>query len=361
MSIPMPADGPSGRRRRSFVPPLRTRTTTDPATDQTSEPENRDTLAATAARETGWAAADTRRRAQLLLAAIWLLDGVLQYQPFMFTKDFGSQVLAPTAQGNPAVIADPITWAARIVTDHPVGPNAAFATIQLLLGLAIAWRPTVKAALAASVVWSLAVWWLGEGLGGVLTGAANPLNGAPGAVILYALIAVLVWPTDRTDGPFPAARPVGLGAARGLWFVLWGSLAYFTMQSANTDGQAMHDMIADMAQGQPGWLAAIGNHAATLVAGRGLTASIVLAVALAVVAVGVFLPVRLAALYRATLVLALVVSAVIWVVGEDLGGLFGGQGTDPNSGPVLALLLWLYWPKPTMTTNSTDMTEATKR
>ena len=292
-------------------------------------------------RDTTDQATGPRRRAQLVLAGIWVLDGILQYQPFMFTKDFGNQVLGPTASGNPAVIADPITWSARIIADHSVGTNAAFATIQLLLGLAIAWRPTVKAALAASVIWSVSVWWLGEGLGGVLTGGASPLNGAPGAVILYALIAVLLWPTERTDGPFLAARPVGANTARGLWLLLWGSLAYFTMQSGNTGKQDIHDMITDMAQGEPGWLAAIENHAASLVANRGLEVSIVLAVVLAVIAIGVFLPAPAA---RATLVLALVLCAVIWVVGEALGGLYGGQGTDVNSGPLLALLALIYWP-----------------
>jgi hypothetical protein len=294
-----------------------------------------------------WQPTDVRRKAQLALAAIWLLDGVLQYQPYMFTKAFATQIIAPTAQGNPGVIADPITWSARIIADHPVGTNTAFATIQLLLGLAIAWRPTVKVALAASIGWSLAVWWLGEGLGGVLTGTAGPLSGAPGAVILYGLIAVLVWPVgqkpDTATAPdaFLASRPVGAATARGLWFVLWGSLAYFTLQSSNTGSQDMHDMISGMAQGQPGWLAAIDNHAASLVAHDGLTASIVMAAVLAIIAIGVYLPARAT---QATLVLALVTAAVFWVVGEALGGLFSGQGTDVNSGPLLALLALLYWP-----------------
>ena len=51
-------------------------------------------------------------------------------------------------------------------------------------------------------------------------------------------------------------------------------------------------MIAGMADGEPGWLAAIERHAASLVAGSGLVASIVLAVALAVIAAGVYLPRR---------------------------------------------------------------------
>ncbi len=95
--------------------------------------------------------------------------------------------------------------------------NTIFATIQLLLGVGIAFRPTVRFALAASIAWSLGVWWFGEGLGGVLNGGADPLNGAPGAVILYALLAVLLWPADRPGTPasFIAARAVGAHAGQG--------------------------------------------------------------------------------------------------------------------------------------------------
>ena len=90
----------------------------------------------------------------------------------------------------------------------------------------------MKLALAASIAWSLGVWWIGEGLGGVLSGTADPLSGAPGAVIIYALLAVLLWPTDRA-GPFEAARPFGAGPARLLWLALWGSLAFFAVQGAS--------------------------------------------------------------------------------------------------------------------------------
>src|ERR1700749_1136590 len=124
-------------------------------------------------------------------------------------------MLAGTAAGNPAGIARPITWDATLVGHHLVLLNTVFATIQLLLGLGIAFRPTVRAALAASVAWSIGVWWFGEGLGGVLSGGADPLNGAPGAVIIYALLSGLLWPDGRgrEDGaapaPFVAAMAVG--------------------------------------------------------------------------------------------------------------------------------------------------------
>jgi hypothetical protein len=298
------------------------------------------TLARPSAAAAQWTAPDARRLLQLGLAAIWLLDGVLQYQSFMFTRGF-SQMLASTAAGNPAVIAHPITWSAGIIAHHPVGTNAAFATIQLLLGLGIACRATIRPALAASIVWSVAVWWFGEGLGGVLNGTASPVNGAPGGVVLYALLAVLLWPAAPARGTFVAARPVGARTARALWLALWGSLVYFSVTAANRTAQGLHDMVAGMTAGEPGWLASIGRGSADLLAHRGLAASIVLAALLAVVAVGVFLPVPAA---RAAVVLAIVVAVVIWVVGQELGGLLAGGATDPNSGPLLVLIALAYWP-----------------
>ena len=116
-------------------------------------------------------------------------------------------MLAGSAQGNPGVVAGPITWSAHLIGHHVVVLNAIFATIQLALGLGIAWRRTVRLALAASIAWSLAVWWLGEGFGGILAGTASPVNGAPGPVILYAILAVLLWPADRDPGaPSVAGR-----------------------------------------------------------------------------------------------------------------------------------------------------------
>jgi hypothetical protein len=287
-----------------------------------------------------WAAPSFRRWLQLGLAAIWLLDAILQLQSFMFGKGF-SQTLAATAAGNPAFIADPITWSARLIADHPTWTNAAFASVQLFLAVGIAWRPTVKVALAASIPWALGVWWVGEGLGGVLNGTANPVMGGPGAVILYALLAVLLWPTDR-DGPFEAARPFGARAARLIWLILWGGLAWFAIgPAASRASQGVHNMIAAMGSGEPGWLASLDRNAANLVAGHGLTVAIILAVALGLVAAGVFLPVPGA---RAALVLAGLIAVVIWVVGENFGAILSGSGTDPNTGPLLMLLAAAYWP-----------------
>jgi hypothetical protein len=288
----------------------------------------------------GWEAPDARRRLQLALGALWLLDAVLQYQSFMFTRAF-ARTLAASAAGNPAIVAAPIIWSARLIAQHAVAMNSVFATVQLLLAIGIAWRPTVRIALGASVAWSLAVWWLGEGLGSVLTGHASALSGAPGAVLIYALLAILLWPA-ATDRPaaFVAGRSVGGPAARMLWLALWGGLACLSLQPAISAGRGTDRMISAMASGEPGWLGAIDRHLGGLLGHYGLAASIVLAITLGAIAAGPYLP-RPAA--RAMIALAAAAAVVIWAA-EALGGVFTGSGTDPNSGPLLALLAVAYWP-----------------
>jgi hypothetical protein len=288
-----------------------------------------------------WAIPDVRRKLQLALAGIWLLDGLLQFQAFMFTKGF-AQMLAGTAPGNPSFIAEPITWAARIISDHATAANTAFAFIQVLLGLGIALRPTIRIALGASIAWAIAVWWFGEGLGGILNGGASPANGAPGAVIIYALLAVLLWP-PRHERPasFVAGRSTGPVPAKVLWLVLWGSLAYMALLPATRAPKALSSMISGMASGQPGWLAGADNHLASFLASRGGAAAVVLAVILAVIALGVLIPSPAAV--KAVLALAIITAAALWVA-QGLGGILAGGATDPNSGPLLALLALCYWP-----------------
>ena len=286
-------------------------------------------------------APDRRRRLRLALAALWLADAALQFQPFMFTKGFG-QLLAAAAQGNPSAVAGPVTWSAGIIEHHPIA-NAGFAAIQLLIAAGIAWRPAVKVALAASVGWSVAVWWLGEGLGGVLAGTATPWDGAPGAVILYALLAVLLWPASRdASATFPAARVAGRFPARLLWLALWASMAYFAVRAASMAPQGLHHMFASMASGEPGWIAAIDHGTAALAVQHGQQASAMLAIVCEVVAIAIFLPPPAA---RFAVIFATATAMFIWVIGENFGAIFTGTATDPGTGPLLALLAITYWPR----------------
>jgi hypothetical protein len=285
---------------------------------------------------------DRRRWLQLALAAIWIIDGLLQCQTFMFTPSFAKNFLGVGGGGDPAWVTASIHWAWGIVAASPVLGNAAFATLQLALGFAISWRPAVKVGLAASIVWSLVVWWFGEDLGGLLSGHAGALSGAPGAVLLYAILAVLLWPTGRdTSTTFVAAQSLGLRTAKVVWLVLWVGLASLNIQPANLSADAVHSMVAGMGERQPGWVAGLVNGFAALSAHHGAGLNIAGAVVLALIGVGIFLPVRWIGV---VVVAAIVVSAFIWVIGQALGEVFGGESTDINSGPLLALIALAYWP-----------------
>jgi hypothetical protein len=100
-------------------------------------------------------------------------------------------------------------------------------------------------------------------------------------------------------------------------------------------------MITGMEGTNPAWLNSLLRAAASAVAGFGETVSVILAVLLGTVALGVFLPPRL---QRVALGLAILLSLAIWVFGETLGSLFSNQGTDVNSGPLLILIAAAYWP-----------------
>ena len=280
-----------------------------------------------------------RRTLQVALGTVWLLDAALQFQPFMFGRGFANEILKPTAEGNPHLIAQPVLWSAHAVLEHPVLWNTTFALTQLVLALGLFWRRSVKIALAGTVVWSLVVWWLGEGLGGVLAGSAAPLMGSPGAVILYALLALLLWPNNNTAGRSLAETSILHRAAPLAWLLLWGSQAYFALLPANDSPSALHGMLTDMADGEPQPIAALDRLLARLVAHHSAVGPS-LGALFALCALAVLVPPRFAKpLYG----LAMLLGLITWV-GQDFGEIFTGQGTDLNSGPLLILLALAYWP-----------------
>jgi len=281
-----------------------------------------------------------RRGLQIVLGVIWLVDAGLQFQPFMFGQGFVTAFLVGSQVGNPQAVKSPMGVVARLVSHNPALFNTGFALIQLALAVGILWRPTVRPALGASIVWSVAVWWFGEGMGGVFAGA-TPVMGYPGAVLLYALVALLVWPPghERAVASVGTSGPLGDTAPRVLWFLLWASFVRFLLLSANRSPQGLELSLAAMAPGEPGWEKAIDNNLADALAHHGTQASIALAVACAAVAVAVFVPKVL----RPALVLAGLTAVLFWVA-QDFGGVFTSYGTDPNTGPLLVLLAATLWP-----------------
>ena len=310
-------------------------------------PDSTAPLAARASRESECdahrAPRDLQRALLLILATLWLLDAVLQVQPSMFTPGPSglSGMLNSSASANPGWIAHTITWNASIFYHHPVLANTLCAVVQFSIAFGIVSKRTCKPALALSIAWALGVWWFGEGLGAIFTGGATPLRGGPGGALFYVLLAVLLWPSEGSDQPFVAARTVGPKAARVIWITAWALMSLLTVVGSGRSPRALHDLVARMNSGQPGWLAAIDRHAALLLLHDGTPLAVSLGVLCIVVAGAILLPPTLT---RVALVLAIAVFASIWVATQNFGGILAVGATDPNSGPLVVVLALTYWP-----------------
>jgi len=273
-----------------------------------------------------------------MLGLLWLLDGALQLQPFMFGPGFAHQVIAPAAEGQPGFVAVGVHWAVGLISTQPVLWDYLFAVAQLLIGLGLLVRPTVRPALIASVAWALGVWYMGEGLGGLASGHADMLTGAPGAVLLYAVLAAAAWPprADSMRDPAldPARRlpPAWLPVA---WVVMWVGDAVLRALPGQNTTSALAGEISGNVDGAPLWLAHVDQSVAAAVREVGPAAVIVLILLEIGIGLAGLVP---GALRWLAAMIGIALSLCFWVVGQSLGELYTGTATDPNTAPLFILM-----------------------
>jgi hypothetical protein len=270
----------------------------------------------------------TRRDLQVALGVLWVLDGALQAQPFMFTRGFATQLIAGVGQGQPGFVSGPVHLASVVAAASPVVWNVLFVGIQLLLGIGLLVRRTARITLAASIVWALGVWYLGEGLSEMASGHASLITGAPGSALLYAVLAAAAWPRGGTSKQAPASWLVPA------WAVLWIGAAIFQLLPGQNTGAGVAGLLQSSAGAAPHWLARIDTSVANWAGQNGALAVSLLAVIPLLVGVGTLSRRS----RRWAVALGLVLSIGIWVFGQDLGQLYSGQATDPNSAPLIALM-----------------------
>jgi hypothetical protein len=285
-----------------------------------------------AARARAYFAEDTRRTIQTVLGLLWLLDGALQFQSFMYSKGF-VQTIFDTASGQPAWFASTIRWGGHLAEHNLTVFNTAFALIQVLIGIGLLYRRTVKPALTVSFAWALTVWWVGEGLGMLFTNTASPLTGAPGAVLLYAIVGLVVWPSERPGGL------LGVKGARLAWAILWLAMGWLWLLAANSGASATHDLISAAPSGAS-WLTSVQHASADAANGSGLLIALVLASVSAAIGVAVAMNWRA----KAFLAVAIVLNLAYWILGQGLGGILTGSATDPNTGPLFILFALALYP-----------------
>jgi hypothetical protein len=283
-------------------------------------------------------ASDARRAIQTVLGLIWVLDGALQFQSFMYGKGF-IQFLTNLTGGQPGWVASSVNQGAATMESHQAIFNTGAALIQVAIGFGILYKRTTKPAILVSFAWVLCVWWFGEAFGMMFMATtpmggipmASALTGAPGAVLLYALIGAVVWPNDRPGGL------LGVRGARIAWAALWLVMAWLWLVEAG-GANGIHNAINAAPSGMS-WLSSVQDGFASITKGNGVTFALVLSAASAAIAIAV------ARNWRAKefLILAAVLNLIYWVVGQGFGGIPAGGATDPNAGLLFIVLAYTMY------------------
>jgi hypothetical protein len=286
----------------------------------------------------------SRKRLRQLLGILWLIDGLLQFQPQMFTMNMVNGIMKPMLNGQPAPIETSLSWIVQVTTQNLTLVNLTIAIVQVIIGISLIAGRGVKVALLASIVWAFIVWYGGEGMSMLLTGQASALTGAPGAVLLYALLALVVYPTS-------SATDTDEGGILSRQQLRW-ALAIFWMLMAAL-------------QAQPYWWqpGQISQSVSVMVGQGGLNSVLVdpllqwlsnvtssIEIPLNIALIVVFLALGAGLLFienkhiRPVLVTSIVVSLIIWYGAEAFGMIFTGMATDFNSGLLLVVMALACWP-----------------
>lgn len=274
------------------------------------------------------------------LGGLWLIDGLLQIQPPMASSMFVDMVLAPVLQGLPAWYLRIMGQGIQLWTDQQIDSAVFAALIQLAIAILLITgkdRWFGKFGLWLSIAWGLVVWFLGEGMGGILSGNPSFITGSPGSVVIYIAGAALLlmppawWVQGKIEravakwisifwvlcAVWQIIPSSGYWTAAGLWSGLFEN-SFATPQPAFIIVPIQ--VVANLVRQQP-------------ILWNGFFALIMLGLA-----VGFWLRKG----RRWTMALAMSWLLFTWWIGQDFG-VVGGVGSDPNISPVLALLLVGTW------------------
>jgi hypothetical protein len=278
----------------------------------------------------------TQHALQVVVGILWLIDAGLQTQHFMFTSAFANQVVSAAGDNQPLFVSGPDHTIARWIGAHPGGWNTTFIVVQAVIGLGLLTRRYTRPAIAAAAVWSLSVWWLAEGLGGIFGGGANVLTGAPGAAVLLGVLGLAAWPpVDRLRGRWTApTNRTPPGWLAWVWAVIWvsgGILQYWPDQRTGADLAAR---VSDSGNDSPPWLARIDFHVARTVGHSHAWVVASLAAVELLIGLGALVPgrPRLIACWS-----GIALAAVFWLLGQALGGITTGHASDLQTAPLLVV------------------------
>src|SRR5258708_33441421 len=297
----------------------------------------------------------SRKALQRLLGVLWLIDGLLQFQPQMFTMNMVDGIMKPMLTGQPGLFEPSLQFIVNQTTLHLTAVNLLIGIVQVCLGLGFLFLPDrwVKELVIVSIVWAFIVWYGGEGMSMLLTGTASILTGAPGAVLLYPLLGFAVYPrkTSTADSQ-SATRKAGDDGLLPRKYLRW-VLAGFWLFGALLQLQSNWWQPGQISQTIGGYIGMGGLD--TWLVGPVLkqistvTANIEIPLNIAlnggVLALGIGLAVVREEQLRPFLIASIVASVVFWYLSEAFGGILTGMATDFNSGLLVVIMALACWPK----------------
>jgi len=301
----------------------------------------------------------TKRQLQITLAILWIVDGLFQLQPKMFTRSFVDLAINPSIQSQPVIIANLMHFFGQIFLLNPFIFNLSIFAVQIAIGALILNKKTVKQGLYLSIVWGLFIWIVGEGLGGIFAGQANLIIGAPGSALLYVILAIAALPRKQTNNnlvDYPAYWLIFV------WFLLWSGFGVLQLILKSDSLNTIRLMILDNAHGAPSYIRAIDINASSILTSfihskasissihssmmsmnqptyannsNGYWFIVILSLIQVLIAIGVFAKNRLrqVAIYS-----GIILAFIFWVIGQNFGQYYSGFATDLNTAPLIIIL-----------------------
>ena len=286
-----------------------------------------------------------------LTGYLWILDGLLQLQPKMFTSAFATKIILPMANGQPEIVSLPMHWAASLFLMKPIIFNSFIVAIQLTIGVLILSKKTARVGLLMSMIWGLLVWSIGEAYGGILSGSFSLMMGAPGAGLIYAILSLSIY--KKQDDERPSFWLVFV------WLAIWlfGAISFVL---DNHSLNAINAMLRSNLNNLPGWLAYVDNQFSNFIgslyshatfnsntmgmamgAGKSVASNpgYWLIIVFGLIELTIGLGVLLNSKIRKTAITSgCIILVFFWLVGQNAGNYYSGLMTDLNTAPILIIM-----------------------
>lgn len=274
--------------------------------------------------------------------AIWLVDGILQFQVSM-PLGLANNVVRPLETNTPAWLHSLMDHGILLWNSHPINLAVGVAWLQIGIGLVLLVSNGITGRIVGllSAFWAALVWLIGNGAGGIFVSGASFLFGWPGATVFYAMAGVWLFVKPETFQrcfSLVTLRVIAVIVAIGAVLQSLPSTEFW--HGGNTN--AMTEMTSFMTKiAQPHWLAWLSRRVGDLAGTIGGGFNIIIVLWLAICAGGLWFS---AAKGWRWPVWALVAGCLFfWLTSEDTS-LFGGVSTDFNSLLPLAVLTWCASP-----------------